>query len=181
MNEKKVLDACCGSRMFWFDKKDSRVIFCDNRQGERAADVGTPSTKGRSPVIVKPDIVQDFRSMSFADNSFFHIVFDPPHLTAKTIGSGKTGIFPFKYGVLSRDNWEDDLRKGFSECFRVLKPNGTLIFKWASTEIPLKKVLSLTDQKPLYGHRSGKKAHTHWVAFIKENQTDSTTAYNQKP
>jgi SAM-dependent methyltransferase len=180
MGEKKVLDACCGSRMFWFDKKDYRVLFCDNRQGKRDADLGTPSTKGRSPVVVAPDLVQDFREMVLQDNTFHHVIFDPPHLTAKTIGSGKTGIFPFKYGVLNKETWEDDIKKGFSECFRVLRPNGTLIFKWASTEIPLKKVLSLTDQKPLYGHHSGKKAHTHWVAFIKENQPDSTQQNNQK-
>lgn len=28
---KKVLDPCCGSRMFWFDKHDSRAIFGDIR------------------------------------------------------------------------------------------------------------------------------------------------------
>jgi hypothetical protein len=33
-------------------------------------------------------------------------------------------------------------------------------------EIPLREVLELTNEKPLYGHRSGKKAQTHWVAFI---------------
>jgi hypothetical protein len=27
-----VLDACCGSRMFWFDKTDSRAVFVDNRR-----------------------------------------------------------------------------------------------------------------------------------------------------
>jgi SAM-dependent methyltransferase len=59
------------------------------------------------------------------------------------------------------------LRGGFSECFRVLKPGGTLIFKWAETEIPLAEVLALTEHQPLYGHRSGKAAKTHWVAFIK--------------
>ena len=25
------LDVCCGSRMFWFDKTDSRALFLDNR------------------------------------------------------------------------------------------------------------------------------------------------------
>jgi hypothetical protein len=51
-----------------------------------------------------------------------------------------------------------------------LKPNGTLIFKWNEIHIPIKSVLALTDKKPLYGHRSGKKANTHWVAFIKEDE-----------
>jgi hypothetical protein len=33
-NEKKyppVLDACCGSRMFWFDKADPRCLYVDKR------------------------------------------------------------------------------------------------------------------------------------------------------
>ena len=29
---KPILDACCGSRMFWFDRNDPRAVFCDNRR-----------------------------------------------------------------------------------------------------------------------------------------------------
>ncbi|EII1515251.1 SAM-dependent methyltransferase, partial [Escherichia coli] len=29
-----ILDMCCGSRMFWFDKKDDRAIFSDIRKEE---------------------------------------------------------------------------------------------------------------------------------------------------
>lgn len=169
MSDRLVLDACCGSRSFWFNKKDHRALYCDNREGVRNADVGTPKTKGRTPIVVAPDQLVDFRKMPFTDNSFYHVVFDPPHLTPKTVGndsSGK-GIFPFRYGIL-KETWRDDIRSGFKECFRVLKPGGTLIFKWCETEIPLREVLGLVDFKPLYGHRSGKKAQTHWVAFIKD-------------
>lgn len=28
---KQILDACCGSRMFWFDKKNPHVEFCDSK------------------------------------------------------------------------------------------------------------------------------------------------------
>lgn len=31
---KKILDACCGSRMFWFDRENPDVIFADNREVE---------------------------------------------------------------------------------------------------------------------------------------------------
>jgi len=31
---KPILDACCGSRMFWFDKKNPAAIFMDNRELE---------------------------------------------------------------------------------------------------------------------------------------------------
>ncbi|MCV5823515.1 class I SAM-dependent methyltransferase, partial [Escherichia coli] len=27
-----ILDMCCGSRMFWFDKSDKRAIFSDIRK-----------------------------------------------------------------------------------------------------------------------------------------------------
>jgi len=79
-------------------------------------------------------------------------------------------VLGFSYGSLDKETWKDDLRKGFAECFRVLKPNGTLIFKWNEIDIPLKEVLALTNEKPLYGHKSGKKANTHWVAFVKESK-----------
>ena len=159
-----VLDACCGGRMFWFNKKDSRALFIDVREGTRIVDVGTDGTKGRNPRTVAPDKVADFRAMPFNDESFSHVVFDPPHFYK---GAGKTGIIAFDYGLLS-DTWRDDIAMGFSECFRVLKPKGTLIFKWCEVEIPLREVLELTPELPLYGHRSGKKAQTHWVAFLKE-------------
>jgi hypothetical protein len=161
--EKLVLDACCGSRMFWFDNTDERAMFVDRREDIKVIDIGTPGTVGRKPVVIKPDKVADFRNLPFCDNSFHHIVFDPPHLYKK---AGSTGIIAFKYGLLE-ETWEDDLKKGFSECFRVLKPCGTLIFKWCETEILLKNVLKLTEEKPLYGHRSGKRSMTHWVCFIK--------------
>ena len=61
------------------------------------------------------------------------------------------------------------LAGGFAECFRVLKPNGTLIFKWCETQIPLRDILALTPEKPLYGHKGGAKSVTHWVAFLKQN------------
>jgi SAM-dependent methyltransferase len=157
-----VLDACCGTRMFWFNKEDERAFYMDIREGSRIIDVGTAGTKGRKPKVVAPDKILDFRDMPFADDSFYHIVFDPPHFYK---GAGATGRIAFDYGLL-KPTWKEDIKKGFSECFRVLKPNGTLIFKWCEAEIPLREVLALTDEKPLYGHRSGKKAQTHWVAFI---------------
>ncbi len=32
MEEIKILDACCGSRIFWFDKSESHTTFMDIRQ-----------------------------------------------------------------------------------------------------------------------------------------------------
>jgi hypothetical protein len=72
-----------------------------------------------------------------------------------------------KYGVLDSQTWREDITQGFAECFRVLKPNGTLIFKWNEVSISLKEILTLTNEKPVLGHPSGKRMGTHWVLFMK--------------
>ena len=62
---------------------------------------------------------------------------------------------------------KQDLKQGFSECMRVLKPNGTLIFKWNEQQIKLNDILSVIDYQPLFGN---KRADTHWLVFMKEGQ-----------
>ena len=59
------------------------------------------------------------------------------------------------------------LRRGFEECFRVLRKNGVLIFKWSEVQIPLKEILPLAPCPPLFGHRSGKNMNTHWLCYMK--------------
>ena len=151
----KVLDACCGSRMFWFDKNDDRTVFNDIRQESHIL------CDGRN-LDIKPDTKYDFTNLGFDDEQFHLVVFDPPHL--KNVGD--EAYMAKKYGKLTGD-WHKMLADGFKECFRVLKPNGTLIFKWNEDQIKVKEILGLTDQKPLFGHRSGKASKTHWIAFIK--------------
>jgi SAM-dependent methyltransferase len=169
VGEKQILDACCGSRMMWFNKKNDRVLFFDRRdcdyeiQPDRAYPNGTV-------VSVRPDVVGDFTDLPFEDESFCNIVFDPPHIQREEM----LGTVTKKYGVLNGD-WREMIRSGFSECFRVLAPGGTLIFKWCEVEVTLSDVLLLTTEQPLYGHRSGKKAGTHWVAFVKSrSMTDAS-------
>ena len=159
---KKVLDVCCGSRAMWFDKNDKRALYLDKRNKEYNLKANAAYPNG-GVIKIKPDIVGDFTNIKQPDNSFWHIVFDPPHITRKAI----TGDLTKRYGILE-DGWQDIIRKGFKECFRVLKPNGTLIFKWSEVQIPIKDVLKLTKHKPLYGHKSGKRMNTHWVCFIKD-------------
>ena len=86
---KPVLDVCCGSKMFWFDRHDERAIYCDRRRETKVVDVGTPGTKGRKPKVIDPDKIMDFRRLDFPDNQFHHIVFDPPHIKNKTIKNNK--------------------------------------------------------------------------------------------
>lgn len=105
----------------------------------------------------------DFRKLPLKDNTFSLVVFDPPHFTTL----GEKSYMGQKYGRLNSKTWREDLRLGFAECFRVLKPNGVLIFKWNEHDILLREVLALTPRKPLFGHPSGKMQKTHWVAFMK--------------
>ena len=158
--EKLILDACCGGRTFWFDKEHPGVVFHDIRVMQPRS-VGN----GKDARIRKclPDVVGDFRNLQFADETFELVVFDPPHLT--TLGDNSYLIK--MYGRLDKDTWQADLRQGFSECFRVLKPKGVLIFKWNEYEIPLREVLQLTPHQPLFGHPSGKQQKTHWLTFMK--------------
>jgi len=155
---RTILDPCCGSRMFWFDKKDDRAVFTDKRSEQHTL------CDGRE-LIIEPDMVMDFTDLQFDDEQFHMVVFDPPHLNK----IGDNSWMAKKYGKLD-ETWPLMIKDGFAECFRVLKPNGTLIFKWNETQILTKHILALTDQKPVVGHISGKRANTHWVCFLKDGE-----------
>lgn len=149
---KKILDACCGSRMFYFDRENPDVIFADNREIE------TTLCDGRK-LLIKPDVKMDFRNMPYENNSFKLVVFDPPHLLRAGTGSWLAQ----KYGILPKD-WPGYLKKGFDECMRVLESDGLLIFKWNEEQISLSEILKLFGKKPLLGDRRGK---TRWIVFMK--------------
>jgi ubiquinone/menaquinone biosynthesis C-methylase UbiE len=151
-----VLDACCGSRMFWFDKENPSALFMDIRSEQHTL------CDGRA-LNVCPDQIADFTNMPFPDESFHLVVFDPPHM--KTLGANSW--MAKKYGRLSGD-WKEEIRAGFRECFRVLKVNGTLIFKWNESEVKTKEVLALSPVAPLFGHTTGRQSKTIWAAFLKE-------------
>lgn len=160
----KVLDPTCGSRMMWYDKSDNRAVFGDKR-------CETHLLKDRQylrKLAISPDVQLDFTALPFADNTFPVVVFDPPHL----IHAGEKSWLAKKYGRLG-ERWQDDIRDGFKECFRVLKIDGLLIFKWNENQIKISEILALTDQKPLFGHVSMKhkrnQTQTHWITFLKED------------
>ncbi len=149
--------------MFWFDRKDARALYIDKRrETHMAKDCSVKN--GEREIVVNPDMVADFTNLPLPSDTFSLVVFDPPHIQR----NGDTSWLLKKYGVL-RGEWREEIRKGFAECFRVLAPGGTLIFKWCEIEIPLREILTLTPEKPLFGHRTGKAAKTHWCAFIKQN------------
>ncbi len=160
-----ILDACCGSRMFWFDREDERCVFLDKRR-ERHELTDSSSKGGSRTLIIDPDVVGDFTALPFGDATFSIVVFDPPHL----VRNGATGWLAKKYGKLGAD-WRGDLTKGFAECFRVLSPLGTLVFKWNENDVPVSQVLALTPERPLFGNRQGKSAKSHWIVFQKPAHT----------
>ena len=157
---KLILDPASSTRSFYFDKEDDRVLFGDIRAKE------THLLTNNQTIHIEPDEVMDFREIPYPDESFQCVIFDPPHRIKLKVESD----FIKKYGSLERESWQEDISKGFAECFRVLKVNGTLIFKWSEVSIPLREVLKLTPYKPVLGHPSGKRMGTHWVLFIKTEE-----------
>lgn len=158
---KTILDVCCGSRMFYFDKEDERVVYMDIRNEQHTLNDKSQKT-GKRNLVIHPDIMANFSVLPFPSNYFQIVVFDPPHFEK----NGEKSWLNLKYGTL-KGNWREMLKSGFSECFRVLKPSGVLIFKWCEAEIPLSQILKLTNVIPLIGHRSGKHNNTHWITFVK--------------
>lgn len=157
-----VLDPCCGARMMWFDPQDQRCLFGDQREESIVVTDRSHREDGTRTVHIHPDVQFDFRALPFADNTFYLVVFDPPHL----VRAGPRSWMAAKYGKLGAD-WRNDMRKGFAGCFRVLKPHGVLQFKWNETQVPLREILACTDERPLYGQRMGRHNRTHWMTFMK--------------
>lgn len=159
MSKKMILDACCGGRMFWFDKEDPRSVFMDIRKE------CVTGCDGRT-INVNPNVIGDFRDMPFPNDHFRLVVFDPPHL----LRAGENSWLAQKYGKLNRETWREDLRAGFLECFRVLEPGGVLIFKWNEDQVKVTEVAKLFPVRPLFGQRGGK---THWLVFMKALEAEN--------
>jgi hypothetical protein len=147
--------------MFWFNPNEARVIFSDRRHESHVLP-DSSSAGGRRTLEVRPDIMADFTKLPFLANQFTLVVFDPPHFAR----NGNTGWMAKKYGTLAGD-WRTMLRLGFAECFRVLQPRGTLIFKWNEDEVAVTEILQLTPEPPLFGNRYGKHLKSHWIVFQK--------------
>lgn len=157
MKNKFILDACCGSRMFWFDKKQPNTMFIDNREYDKGFIDNRPNRE------LHPDAIMDFKKLEFSDKIFKLVVFDPPHLIGKKDGCRMTRT----YGCLNAETWQDDIKKGFDECWRVLEDYGVLIFKWNDASKKRKEILNIIGREPLFGHPNGSKIPTHWFCFMK--------------
>lgn len=151
---KKILDVCCGGKMFWWNKNHPSAVYTDNRKGTWKLCDGRTLT-------ISPDFVMDFRNLGFKNRTFNLVIFDPPHLK----NCGPNGWLAKKYGRLDKKNWKNDIATGFNECLRVLKQNGVLVFKWSTTDIAANEVLKLFPIDPIVGQKTGK---TRWFIFMKD-------------
>lgn len=149
--------------MMWFDRTNPDVVFGDQRHEVLTlTDRSHGNANGVRTLRIEPDVLMDFRALPYPDGTFKLVSFDPPHL----VRAGPKSWLAAKYGKLG-PNWRDDLRQGFSECFRVLDDDGVLIFKWCEAQVKVRDVLALTPITPLFGHPTGRKGLTHWLVFMK--------------
>ena len=153
-DEKFILDVTCGGRSMWFNKKHPNAIYTDIREEVHKQYDRT--------LEIKPDVLADFTNLPFKDETFSLVIFDPPHIARLR---PKSWIAK-KYGVLF-PGWQSEIKAGFDECMRVLKPRGILIFKWSEVEIKVKSILDVIDYEPLFGHNTGNNLKTIWLTFLK--------------
>ena len=161
MKNKLILDACCGGRMMWFNKKHPAALYVDIRKESPGFIEDTPNFE------IKPDLIADFRSLPFPNGKFNLVVFDPPHIKFR----GTKSWAAQKYGSLNEKTWKTDIKKGFDECMRVLADHGTLIFKWSterdSRSVKVKELIEILKTEPLFGHPTSKSGNTIWICFMK--------------
>lgn len=159
-----VFDPCCGAKKFYFAKDAPVVLYGDIR------DKSYVQSDGRV-LNVNPDLQLDVTDLPFEDETFALVVFDPPHL----VSAGADSFMAQSYGTLP-PNPLRFIYQGFSECWRVLKGNGTLIFKWNTDQIELEDVLRALPVPPLFGNRrpTNKKGRgqTYWMVFFKTERAD---------
>lgn len=156
--DKFILDATAGYRMMWFDKHHPNALYVDSRPE------------------CEPDQVANYTKLPYPDESFKLIVFDPPHIVKS--GNNNSNMQRC-FGRLEAETWESDLRKAFAELWRLLKPEGVLIFKWNNRYIQSDRVLALAPVAPLFYQVSSSKdaksdkgnrvrlVSTLWFCFMK--------------
>jgi hypothetical protein len=151
----------------WFDRQNPDVVYGDRRHETlTVTDRSHGNESGIRTLHIHPDVIIDFRDLPYGDGAFKLVAFDPPHI----VRAGPRSWLAAKYGKLG-SAWQDDLRSGFAECFRVLEAGGVLVFKWNETQIKLKEVLALTPSRPLFGQISGRRGHDA-LASVYENDSE---------
>lgn len=129
----KILDACCGGKMFWYEKDLDFVTFQDVRAGIK-------EYSGGRKIRIEPNHIGNVTDMDFGDETFDLVIFDPPHM----IRAGKTSWLNIKYGKLPEEN-------------------GVLIFKWNETQLKFGEVIKHSPYRPMLGDQRGQTRWTVFV------------------
>jgi len=163
----KILDATCGAKNMWFNPNHPLVIYLDKRNGKYISWI--KRTADRRIVKIKPNIVADWtKKLPFNNDYFDMILFDPPHI----IRNKEYNIHSDnQYGILFKNSWKQDLKKGIKELFRVLKPKGIFIFKWGQHSKPINEIIKLFPYPPIFGNKTRGQSvgdkDTIWLVFLK--------------
>ena len=161
-----ILDATCGLKQMWFQKDDPETIYLDMRH---SAIQYTEKQFNRRPDyrkrIINPTIQADNRYCPFKDDVFDVILFDPPHM----ITNVESSELQHTYSILNPITWTKEMSSSIKELFRVLKPKGIFIFKWAENSATIKEALKLFPCEPLFGSNPQNPNHkTWWIIFRKD-------------
>jgi len=166
----KILDATTSIKGMWYQPDNDYTVFMDQRYEDIRMKKGI--SNGYILLRIHPDIIAKWAHLPFKNNSFDMIVFDPPHIIRNE--GIKNGSITLKYGILHHQSWREVLRSAFVELFRVLRPEGTLILKWAESDINKDEVLKLAAYTPMFGSVTGNKNNTNWICFIKYPKLNTT-------
>lgn len=174
-NKHEILDPTCGGRGIWYGGNKDRddTLYLDIRDEESGFVREDYENLNCRRYDVSPDDTQDFRDLPHDDESFNLIVFDPPHAVRSDGMKTLRGVVTRRYGALHAETWQEDLRAGFVELWRVLAPGGTLVFKFADESADFDEVLSLAPTEPLVGTTvTDGSVETRWFVFYKpESET----------
>ena len=161
LENKFILDACCGNRYMWYNKKHPNTLYIDIRQEEKGF------IKSEQNVCIKPDIIADFTNLpkEIKSHKFKLIVWDVPHLKARKL----TGIMLKKFRGLNPETWQSDLKKGFNELWSILEDYGILLFKFSDYHIKFIEALNCFSEKPLFFNKTSGSGNTEtkWFCFMK--------------
>jgi SAM-dependent methyltransferase len=162
MTDSQVLDATTGGKQMWFpDAKElDRVVYADRRRVE--------SLEHQPGWSCDPSVLCDTRDLPFQSDTFDLVAYDPPHRVTDGGMSQLSGVIERKYGAIRAETWQADLEASFDELWRVLRPGGTLTFKWADVHKSHETVLSVLNQSPMYGVTTERdRSVTKWWVFHK--------------
>ena len=171
----KILDATCSARSIWYQKTHPYVTFMDIREEDIISMERYRGKVGKKRWNIRPDIIGDFRSTPFDDESFDMVIFDPPHIIKKR--ATKPSRMEKKYGFMLESEYKQTLKQGFKELFRILKPDGILIFKWADINKKAEEIIKYSPYAPLFGTRTGQRNNTHWIVFLKYSDNSKLSDY----